>query len=152
MFETLKNIFTGKDISVDEIKEKSPFEKIQVATCVILLETACSDDEFSPKEKKSVVNILRKNFKLSREEVDNLIEFSETAREKSVDMWQFTHVINTHYSLEDKIKVVEQVWQIIYSDNKLNKYEDYLAHKLSKLLNLSHRDLIEAKEKALHAK
>jgi uncharacterized tellurite resistance protein B-like protein len=37
------------------------------------------------------------------------------------------------------------VWEIAYTDGKLDKYEDYLVHKLAKLLHLTHKQLIEAK-------
>jgi hypothetical protein len=39
-----------------------------------------------------------------------------------------------------------------YTDNLLDAHEDYLVHKLARLLNLDHRELIEAKMKILGQK
>jgi len=39
------------------------------------------------------------------------------------------------------------VWKVIYADGKLDKHEDHLAHKLSSLLKLNHKQLIDAKLK-----
>ena len=128
-------------------QEQDESERIQIATCIILLEVAKSDDEFSSIEKTTLTAILKKKFKLSEEASEELMEIANRKREKSIDLWEFTHIINKNYTKEEKRKVVEAVWQIIYSDEKLDKYEDHFVHKLAKLLQLKHNDLIEAKLK-----
>jgi uncharacterized tellurite resistance protein B-like protein len=70
--------------------------------------------------------------------------------ERSIDLWQFAKLINENYSTDEKIKVIETVWQVIYTDGVLDKHEDYLVHKLAKLLRLSHKQLIDAKLKVLY--
>lgn len=42
---------------------------------------------------------------------------------------------------------IETIWRIACTDRELDKHEDYLVHKLAKLLRLSHKQLIEAKLK-----
>jgi uncharacterized tellurite resistance protein B-like protein len=130
-----------------EIKEEDRDERIQVATCALLLEVANSDDEFSDIERDNIVQILEKDFELSDEYAKELMELSDKEREESIDLWQFTNLVNEHYSIEEKIKIIEMVWKVIYADGKLDKYEDHLAHKLSNLLKLTHKQLIDAKLK-----
>ena len=125
--------------------EQDEFERIQLATCVILLEVAKSDDEFSSIEKTTVAAILQKKFDLSTEDIEELMEMASKRREESIDLWQFTHLINETYTKEEKIKIVEAAWRIIYADDKLDKYEDHFVHKLAMLLQLKHNELIEAK-------
>jgi len=123
------------------------YERIQIATCIILLEVAKSDDEFSSIEKTTVTAILKKKFQLSPEAAEELIGIAERKRDESIDLWQFTNLVNKNYTKEEKKKIVESVWQIIYADEKLDKYEDHFVHKLAKLLQLKHKDLIESKLK-----
>lgn len=130
-----------------ELKEEVSVERIQVATCALLLEVANSDDEFCDIERDNIIQILKRDFQLSDEYAQELIELSDKERKESIDLWQFTHLINEHYSLEEKIKIIEMVWKVIYADGKLDKYEDHLAHKLSNLLKLTHKQLIDAKLK-----
>ena len=40
---------------------------------------------------------------------------------------------------------MELVWEVIYSDGKLAKLENYIAHKLYKMLNIDHSKFIELK-------
>ena len=122
-------------------------ERIQIATCVILLEVAKSDDEFSSIEKTTIEAILKKEFQISEEAINELMEIAKTKRGESIDLWEFTHLINKNYSKEEKKKIVEAAWKVIYADDKLDSYEDHLAHKLARLLRLDHSDLIEAKLK-----
>jgi len=120
---------------------------VRLATCVILLEVAKSDDEFSSIEKTTISSILNKEFLISDEAVEELVELAHRKRKESIDLWEFTSLINENYSAEEKRKVVEMAWKVIYADNKLDKYEDHLVHKLARLLRLDHSDLIEAKLK-----
>ena len=144
MLDVVKKFFQKDDV-VDktEIKREDSAERIQVATCALLLEVANSDDEFSDIEEGNIIQILKRDFGLSDEYAKELIQLSDMERKESIDLWQFTHLINEYYSLEEKIKIIEMVWKVIYADGKLDKYEDHLAHKLSNLLQLSHKQLIK---------
>jgi len=145
----LVKTFLQKDASSDKtaMKREDTAERIIVATCALLLEVANSDDEFSEVERDSIIGTLKRDFHLSDEYADELLESSDKKRRESIDLWQFTHLINEHYSPEEKIKIIEMVWKVIYADGKLDKHEDHLAHKLSRLLQLDHKQLIDAKLK-----
>jgi len=148
MFKLKKRLLEKYEI--DSIsQERDEFERIQVATCALLLEVAKSDYEFSSMEKTTIAAILKKEFQISAEAIEELMEIAKMQREESIDLWELTHLINENYSKEEKIKVVEAAWKVIYADKKLDKYEDHLVHKLARLLRLRHSDLIEAKLRVL---
>ena len=70
----------------------------------------------------------------------------------SIDLWQFTNLINENYSLEEKLDVLKMVWEIAYADGKLDCHEDYLVHKFANLLRLNHKQLINVKLEVLQNK
>ena len=129
-------------------KEKDTAHDIQIATCALFLEMSNIDGEFSESERDSIMAVLKKDYGLSGEHTSALIDASHEELEKSIDLWRFTNLINQNYSLEEKIRIIEIIWHIVYADGKLNKHEDYLVHKLAKLLHLTHKHLIDAKLKA----
>ncbi len=131
-------------------EEKGRFDRVQIATCVILLEVAKYDDEFSSIEEETMKAILKTEFSITGEDIEDLMKVAEDQREESVDLWEFTNVINQHFSREEKLMMMEAAWKIIYSDEKLNKYEDHYVHVLASLLRLRHADLIDAKLSILH--
>jgi uncharacterized tellurite resistance protein B-like protein len=130
-------------------KEEDAGIRIQLATCVLLLELAHSDEDFSEEERDGIVDILKEDFHLSDEYALELLELAQEERKNSVDMWQFTNVIDNNYTIAEKERVMETLWKIVYADERLDHYEDHLIHRLAKLLNLSHKQLIDAKKKVL---
>ena len=150
MKDLLKKFFakTTNKASVDRKLEAS--HDVRIATCALLLEMAHIDGKFSKLEKESIVEVLKNNYQLSVEHASALMKAAEDELEKSIDLWQFAKLINQNYSTEEKIKVIETVWQVIYTDGILDKHEDYLIHKLAKLLRLNHKQLIDAKFRVLY--
>ena len=150
MIDLLKKFFskTTNEASAGRNVRTSP--DVRLATCALLLEMAHIDGKFSDLEKESIVELLRNNYQLSAEHAAALMQAAEDELEESIDLWQFAKLINENYSTEEKIKVIETVWQVVYTDEILDKHEDYLVHKLANLLRLSHKQLIDAKLKVLH--
>jgi uncharacterized tellurite resistance protein B-like protein len=150
MIDLVKKFFGKTTGSVQADQAKGTSHDIGIATCALLLEMASIDGEFRESERKSILAILKKDYQLSDEYAEELIKVSKEELQGSVDLWQFTNLINRNYSTEEKKRIIEMVWKIAYTDGKLDKYEDYLVHKLAKLLHLTHKQLIEAKLKVIH--
>ena len=128
-----------------EIVIEDPEHLLQSATCVLLLEIAGADDDFSPEECEHIVNTLCKRFTLTQQEAEELIEIASINRDQSSDIWKYTHTINERCTPEEKREIIKEVWRVIYADGTLDAHEDHLAHKLARLLNLTHPELIDAK-------
>jgi len=149
MIDLVKKFFSGPAESGAQDTKRGEAHDIRVAVCALLLEMAAIDGEFLGAEKKNIIEILRNKYGLSDEHIDALIETSNAELKGSVDLWQFTNLINQNYSIEEKSRIIEMVWEIAYIDGRLDQHEDYLAHKLANLLRLTHKKLIEAKLKVI---
>jgi len=121
---------------------------IRVATCALFLEMAHIDGEFSEEEQGSILSILKERYELSAEHAALMIAAAGEELKRSLDYWQFASLINRNYSEEEKVEIIEMAWRIVYVDGRLDEHEDYLMHKLSKLLHISHKQFIDAKLKA----
>lgn len=125
------------------------FTRVQVATCALLLEVAHSDGNFQAAEERLVHDLLAGLFSLPAEAVAELVNFAGDHQQQSTDLFQFAREINAHFSLDEKLAVMEGVWRIIYADGTLDKFEDAIARQLATLLRLSHRDAIACKVRVL---
>ena len=150
MIDLVRKFFSKGDTPGAEAGEEKTAHDIRVATCALLLEMANIDGEFSDVEKESIVAILKKDFALTDEHAQALLEASHDELNGSTDLWKFTNLINQNYSREEKRQIMETVWRVAYTDGKLDQHEDYLMHKLANLLRLTHKELIDAKVKVLH--
>ena len=145
MLEQFRKLVFGSK----EESNSSPKNRIELATCVVLVEAARADDDFTDVERRYIVDVLVSRFDLTQSEAQELIKEAVAVREASPDLWHFTHQLNEEFSREDKMLVMEEAWRLFYSDGILEGHEDHLAHKLRDLLNLSQRELIGAKMKVL---
>ena len=125
---------------------------VVLAVCALFLEMGRIDETFTEQEMAQVLSILTNKHGLSSEHAHALIDEADRELRESVDLWQFARVINDQYSNDEKEKLIERLWQIVYVDGQMDKYEHYLMNKLSNLLDLSHKQLIAAKLKVLHSK
>jgi uncharacterized tellurite resistance protein B-like protein len=145
MFDRLRKMLTGGPAP----EPKQEHERVQVATCVLLLEMAHADDEFHQMEELLIRDLLQQKFALSPECTAELIEFAQQQRQESLDLHQFARQINADFTIVEKEEVMEVVWRIVYADGVLDQHEDYLVRKIATLLRLSHRQMIAAKVRVL---
>jgi uncharacterized tellurite resistance protein B-like protein len=150
MLDTIKSLFS-KDAKQDSGQDKRTTEHdIRVATCALFVEMARIDEKFTQTEVDTIISILKEKYALSAEHADALVAEADRELSESVDLWQFARLINKNYSIEEKIEIIETLWQMVYVDGKMDRYEHYLMNKLKNLLRLSHDQLINAKLKVLH--
>jgi len=135
--------------AADSGRSGSPERELQIATCALLLEIAHADNEFSPAEERKIEQLMREHFTLTEEAFTEIAKLSEKKRKGSIDLWHFAKTIKEQYSYRQKEKIIEMLWAVIYTDDVLDAHEDYLVHKLATVLNLNHRELIDAKMRVL---
>ena len=148
MLDLVKRYFTKNNENRPASTSPEDPRRIMVATCALLLEIAAIDGEFSADEQEVILSILKKEYSLSENEAASLINTAQAQREQSIDIWRFTKLINQNYSEEERIRVIDLVWKVIYADGRLDGHEDHLVHGIANLLRLSHSQLIEAKLRA----
>jgi uncharacterized tellurite resistance protein B-like protein len=142
MIDLVKTFFGMRGI---DKPESDPGHDMRIATCALLMEMAEIDGEFTAREREEILTLLKTNYGLSDEHATALMEAAAAELKDSIDLWRFAKLINRNYSVEEKMKVIETIWQLVYSDERLDKHEDYLMHKMAQLLRLSHRQLMDAK-------
>ena len=145
MLSRIVSLFAPNEKPIQESAE----ERIRLATCVILLEVAGADNEFTATECEHIIATLRNRFGLGQDDAEELIKTSETRRASSSDLWKFTNIVNSTCSNNEKLDIIREVWRVIFSDGTLDGHEDYVIHKLCRLMNLTHPQLIEAKMSVL---
>lgn len=126
-------------------------QRIPLAAAVLLLEVAHADGEFHPEEEQLIGAVLTERFAVAVELQQELLELADQHRNASSGLHQFTREINTAFSQPEKEQIIEAIWQLVYADGRLDRYEDALMRQLGTLIGLSHRQLIEAKLRVVKA-
>lgn len=147
MLEFLKQ---KMDVRAESDDVSQSEQDLIVAACALLLEMAHVDNEFTDEESSIVFKILKDEYGVSESDAKAIADAAEEERKQSLDLYQFTSMLNEHFSKEERLRVVEMLWTIVYADGKLSGHEDFLVHRMAKMLNLSHSDLIDAKLNVLY--
>jgi uncharacterized tellurite resistance protein B-like protein len=150
MFDLIKNVLANKQGGVT-ISTQVNEERTRVAACALLIKTAHADNECTAEELSHVMAVMKSDFAVSKEQAEELIALAYRERDRAVDLWQFTNQSNQQFNRQEKLRVMEAVWRIIYADGHLEKHEDYFAHKLARLLRLNHQAMIASKISARQA-
>jgi len=148
MISRLK-IFFEQHLTVVNVESEEAIEhRLQLASAVLLLEVAQADRDYSEQEKEKIQEAIADKFSLSDDEIKELMELANTKSREAIDYHQFTSLLNKEFSLEQKIRLIELMWQVAYSDGELDSHEDHFIRKISELLYLRHTEMLSARERA----
>ena len=149
MFEYLRKIFDPQQNSdsgnFQNSGSTSPNNKVEIAACALFIEMAKADGEFSDVERELIISEMQNTFNLDKECVSELMLLAEQGIKESVSLYEFTGVINNSFSQEQKIELIENLWKLIYKDEKLSAYEDHLIKRIGTTMNIEHKQIINAK-------
>ena len=120
---------------------------LRLATAALLFEMLRADDDEHPDERSAIERVLRDQFELSKEETLELSRLADQEAAEAASLYQFTGLINDHFTPEQKVSVVEMLWQVAYADGSLDPYEEALVRKIADLIYVPHRDFIRAKHR-----
>lgn len=123
--------------------------RAQIAAAVLLVEVARADQSFSDAERQAVLGSVQRKFALGAEGAKEILALAESQSQSAHDLFQFTSQIDASFSLEQKLRLIEELWRAAYSDGKLHEYEEHLIRRVTDLLHLSHSQFIAAKLRAL---
>ena len=151
MLDILKRFFSKTESEPAKKVDQATEHDVRVAACALFVEMARIDEKFTEAEMDTILSIVQERYGLSREHADALVAEADKELDNSLDLWQFARLINENYSPDEKIKIIEILWQMVFVDGKMDRYEHYLMNKLKNLLRLSHDQLIAAKLKVLHS-
>lgn len=123
-------------------------DPLQLAACVLLLEVAYADGEFSESEREHLERVLERHFSLPPEAGRELLDLAEKERKNAVDHYEFTAQLRQGYDTGQKMVLAEVMWGVVLADGEIAEHEHYLTRKISNLLDLKPGYLAAAKKAA----
>ncbi len=123
--------------------------ELQVAAAALLVDAASMDDRFDEEERAHIEDLLKERFGLSQAETETLLETAHSRIAESSQLFGFTRVVNQGFSADERVELIEMLWQVVYADGELDDYEANLMRRLAGLVHVSDRDSGEARKRAL---
>ena len=127
-----------------ESKNKTENEDL-AKVAALLIHAAKIDENYSDQEKEIIKKtLLQIGAKI--ENIEKIIENGKKIEENTVQILDFTKEVK-NMSNENKIKIIESLWQIIYSNKEADMYETNLMRRLAGLLYIDSKTMGDIKEK-----
>ena len=136
----LKNFFKKKkEINEDNL----------ILIPALLIHAAKIDENYSEPEKKIILKAIMDLNKFDLKKAEQVMKDAEKKEEESNQIIEFTQEIKK-YPIEFRLKIIEIIWKIVYSDGENDSYESTLIRRICGLLYVSDKDNGVIKEKILN--
>jgi uncharacterized tellurite resistance protein B-like protein len=145
MFDGLLHILLGHEDAHRTGERNNP----AFALAVLLIEVARSDDVVEDRDQGVIQRVLTRRFGLERGEVIRLVKAAEERAIQATDLFHFTRVVVENFTEEERIGVIEMLWEVAYSDGVLTGDQDALIRRVAGLIYVSDRDRAEARQRVM---
>ena len=92
-------------------------EQLRLASVVLLVEMMYQDDQVLDEEIQAVKSVIESHFGLQASQAEALFQAACEQAELATDSHEFTSLIAKHYSMEQKIQLIEFLWSVAFADN-----------------------------------
>lgn len=127
--------------------EPLPDGDARLALTALLVRVARTDGDYDDSEKTRIDKIAAARYGLSPFEATKLRSDAETLEDEAPDTVRFTSAIKDAVPYEDRIGVIEALWQVVLADGVREAEEDALLRLVSKLLGINDRDSAMARQR-----
>ncbi|MAR79011.1 MAG: hypothetical protein CMM18_02140 [Rhodospirillaceae bacterium] len=143
MLQNIKKIFFEKNIDSDDSLDP------KLAFAILLLEAGMMDGVLDDKEKATIDKLLSNFFELSNDETTKLIDEAIRTQSESNQIIHLTRSIKENFTENQRIDIVQMIWEVILSDGEEHIYEQNLMRRVTGLLYISDQNSGMARKRAL---
>jgi len=145
MIDRLLNFLSGAEAPAAE----AGASELHLAVAALLIEAARMDEDFDTAERATIERLLAQRFDLAPEAVHTLIEAAEQKVRGATQYFPFTREITKNMTTEQRVEIIEMLWEVAYADGVLDAHEDALLRQIAGLIHVPDRDRGLARQRAL---
>ena len=123
----------------------------RLAMTALLVRLARADNEYAAAEIHRITQVIMARYKLAEPEAIALRETAETLEQEAPDTVRFTRAIKDRVAYEDRIAIVEALWQVALADGNRDAEEDALLRLVVSLLGVTDVDSASARRRVMQA-
>ncbi len=148
MLNRIRDFFTAREAA--PVKgESHTDEELRLAAAALLVEAAQMDEAIAVGERDRIVELVKWRFDLTEEEGQDLVRQAEETVKTSVQHHGFVSIIVRAFSHQERVQLVEMLWDIAYTDGRLHDMEAALLRRISGLLHVTDQESGAARKRAI---
>ncbi len=146
MLSKIRKLFEQIGNSADV--EMRPNKDVRMISAALLAEVATVDQRLDEREIAKLSDLLQQHYKLDTDATTALVESALARREQATSLYEFTQTVNDQFSEQDKYLLVLQMWQVAFSDDVIEAFEEHLIRRVAELIYLPHGLFTRARAEA----
>ncbi|MBO6756904.1 MAG: TerB family tellurite resistance protein [Roseibium sp.] len=119
----------------------------RLAAAALLFHLVDVDGIVDESESRKLKQILKDHFQLTDHETGELIKAAKLRDSEAVDLYGFTSVLKRTADEQERLAIVEMMWEIVYADGHVHEFEDNTIWRVAELLGISTRDRMLLRQK-----
>lgn len=131
----------------DPAPAQLPDTDARLALTALLVRVARSDNDYSAAERARIQSIISSRYGLDDTARDALLRDAETLEAEAPDTVRFTRAIKDAVAYDDRLAVVEALWNVVLADGARAKEEDALLRLVANLLGITDMDSAQARKR-----
>ena len=139
------NFFKKKKIEEDNSQESY---ELELTAAVLAYEIARSDGEVSESELTVLLSEIKKIAADVGKSEDEILNIIEEYSKNSVSFYEFIEDINKDFSKEEKLVLIQFLWDIAYADAILEVNEERLVRRIADLINIKDLEVLKLKDRS----
>ena len=161
MFKKLRDFFKGDSddggsgkghsapVRLEADKSGKPTDHdLHIATVVLLIEMASSDQDIAREEAETVCNLMQAQFGIDDAKIPEIVEVAISSRKAKGKINEFVALINERFTDAQRQVILAMIWKIVIADGKIEQYEQNFANQMRNRLRLTEEIAEEARAMA----
>ena len=122
----------------------------RMACAALMTRAAWLDGTLDKVEENALRDLMMKRFEISPDEADEILKAAADDLDTSNDLYRYTKELRDNFDADERLKLIEMIWEVVYADGVLHDFEATLMRRLAGLLYVDDRDSGEAKRRVMH--
>ena len=122
----------------------------RMACAALMTRAAWLDGTLDKVEENALRDLMMKRFEISPGEADEILKAAADDLDTSNDLYRYTKDLRDNFDADERLKLIEMIWEVVYADGILHDFEATLMRRLAGLLYVDDRDSGEAKKRVMH--
>ena len=124
-------------------------DTVAAAAAAVMIEAAVMDGQFDDDERATIARLLAERFEMTAADVETVLAEAERAVENSVELFSFTRVLRDDFDHDDRVHMIEMLWEVAFADGVIHDYEANLIRRVTGLLHVTDRESGWARKRVL---
>ncbi len=146
MLDQIKSFFGIEDAATNA--QPAVLDK-KLCAAALMVHVIAADGKVTVEEEAKMRSVLAEHYEMSPQEADELAQTASQAQGDAIDLYGFTSILKRDMNEEERLALIEDLWEMVYADGELHEFEDNVVWRVAELIGIGSRERMVLKQRVL---